>query len=784
MSVLDVTGCYICVNRALCELTGYSEEELLATNFQSIVYADDLKDSLARLHRLQAGPETNAVLEMRYRRRDGGTVWVRNNAASFTGDNGNVACFVTLSENIDEYKRAESARFSAEERFRVAATNSSDVIYEVDLNTGALVTFGSPGGPLGLPVEERLTSQTKALSSIHPGDRSRILQAYCRHLDTGAPFFEEHRIVRSSGQIRYLSHRGMALRTPEGVPYKWIGTASDITERKKTEEILSAVVETAPMIEILRDPEGHILLFNKAAEQISGYTREEVTGKDIFGLLFPAAYREEKARPYSTQGGVMIPGVVELPLLTKSGEQRQVEWRCTPVHLPSYEQPRVLAVGIDITDVRRIEQMRLRELQRAKEQAEASNLAKTRFLANISHEIRTPMNGIIGMAELALGTNLDSEQYEYVAAVRKSALHLLDVINDILDYSRIEAGRTDLRLEPFSIREMLNDAVESVGSLAREKQLRLTCQVSPRLADRWIGDAVRIRQIVLNLLGNAIKFTDAGKVGIRAGGIKELEPGGLCIAVRDTGIGISKDKQQQIFDPFVQADASSSRRFEGTGLGLSICRRLVELMNGRLWVDSAPGVGSTFYFTLPLRPDESDAGTCNTAVLPAERPVDTEVSVSGRVLVVEDNVINQRVAIRLLEKAGLSVSVASNGSEALEQLDREFFDLVLMDVQMPEMNGYETTQAIRSREKAIREGGMAVQPGSSFHAARRGDRPIPIVAITAHAMPSDWETCIAAGMNDYLAKPIESRALMRVVSKWLRWGGGSPPAISTGSISV
>ncbi|HEU0140255.1 MAG TPA: response regulator, partial [Bryobacteraceae bacterium] len=182
--------------------------------------------------------------------------------------------------------------------------------------------------------------------------------------------------------------------------------------------------------------------------------------------------------------------------------------------------------------------------------------------------------------------------------------------------------------------------------------------------------------------------------------------------------------------------------------------------------------------------DESVPDDCGSAVLPAEHPVDIEVLVSGRVLVVEDNLINQRVAIRLLEKAGLSVSVASNGSEALEQLDREFFDLVLMDVQMPEMNGYETTQAIRSREKAIREGGMAVQPGSSFHAARRGDRAIPIIAITAHAMPSDWETCISAGMNDYLAKPIESRALLRVVSKWLRLGGGSPPTISPGSISV
>ncbi len=782
MSVTDVTGRYVCVNRALCELTGYSEEELLTTNFQSIVYDDDLKDSLMCLHRLLAGPETNAISEMRYRRKDGSTVWVRNNTASFTEDNGNVACLVTVSENVDEYKRAESARFSAEERFRVAATNGSDLIYEIDLNTGAVVNFASPGGPLGLLVEERLTTQSKAISFIHLGDRSRVLKAYCRHLANGAPFFEEHRIVRSSGQIRYLSHRGTALRTPEGVPYKWIGTASDITERKKTEEILSAVIETAPLIEILRDPEGHILLFNKNAEQISGYTRGEVMGKDIFGLLFPASYRDEKARPYSTQGGVMIPGVVELPLLTKSGEQRQVEWRCTPVHLPSYEQPCVLAVGIDITDVRRIEQMRLRELQWAKEQAEASNLAKTRFLANISHEIRTPMNGIIGMAELALETNLDGEQYEYVAAVRKSALHLLKVINDILDYSRIEAGRLDLRLEPFSIREVLKDAVESVAPLARDKHLRFTCHVSPGLADRWIGDAVRIRQIVLNLLGNAIKFTAAGKVGIRAGRIEGLGPGGLCIVVRDTGIGISKDKQQQIFDPFVQADASSSRRFEGTGLGLSICRRLVELMNGRLWVDSAPGVGSTFYFTLPLRPDEPGAGALNNAVLPTEYPCGDVLS--GRVLVVEDNVINQRVAIRLLEKAGLSVSVASNGSEALEQLDREFFDLVLMDVQMPEMNGYETTQAIRSREKAIRESGMAPPPGSSFHPARRNNLAIPIVAITAHAMPSDWETCIAAGMNDYLAKPIGGKALMRVVSKWLRLGGGSPPAVPTGSISV
>jgi len=360
----------------------------------------------------------------------------------------------------------------------------------------------------------------------------------------------------------------------------------------------------------------------------------------------------------------------------------------------------------------------------------------------MSHEIRTPMNGVLGMLTLAVEDQPEGPQRDYLAVARGSAESLLGIIDDILDFSKVEAGRLELAAEPFRLRRLCAEVERLFRPRAEARGLQLDFELADDLPDRLVGDSLRLRQVLTNLLGNALKFTAAGGVTVRLGG-RELAPGEyqLAGAVQDTGIGIPAEKQAAIFEAFTQADSSTTRNFGGTGLGLSITRRLVELMQGRIGVRSAPGAGSTFEFTLRLGIAGLDDST-PAAPVPAVRVGPEPAPL--RILVAEDNVVNQKVAQAMLTRRGHQVTLVSNGREALDRLGQERFDLVFMDMQMPEMGGLDATIAIRRRE---RETGLRV----------------PIVALTASALASDRERCLAAGMDDYLAKPVRPEALDRVL---------------------
>ena len=571
-----------------------------------------------------------------------------------------------------------------------------------------------------------------------------VFEGMWRSITQGQVWHGEICNRKKAGDLYWVDATIVPLLGVDGLPEQYIGIRTDITVRKTFESKLAeqlrfveVLLEATPTAIYLKDTEGHYLRFNKAFEELFGIEREAWIGKSVFELVSGEAAQMMHDKDQELFHSGRVQSYEAAFTQRKTGQTREGLYWKAPLTDAEGKITALVGTILDITEKNRFEQ----ELRLAKRNAEAANQAKSDFLANMSHEIRTPMNGVIGMTDLALGTELNATQREYLSIVRNSAQSLMVILNDILDFSKIEAGKLNIESVEFPLEDWISESLKTLVARASSKQLKLSSTFAPNLPGTVQGDPVRIRQVLTNLCDNAIKFSSEGGVfvGVESAAVGDGQVE-LQFSVRDTGIGIPPDKQKGIFEAFTQADTSTTRQFGGTGLGLTICARLVELMGGRIWVESVANHGSTFHFT--VRVQTANASKPAVVLSAVEAPPVRAM----QVLLVEDHPINQVLATTLLKKWGHTVVLAKNGQEGVDMFPAQPWDLVLMDMQMPVMGGLDATRLIRAGEAA-------------------GQRT-PIVAMTANAMASDRQACLDAGMDDHLAKPFNAKDLQAILARY------------------
>ncbi len=599
---------------------------------------------------------------------------------------------------------------------------------------------------LGWTLEE-LTAQS-FIHFVHPKDRARTVEEIQRLRPAGSTIRHfENRYICKDGSYRWLSWHSFT-KVEGGQFY---AVALDVThareEREHQQRLAMAVSRTDNAV-VVTDAEGRIEWVNDGFTRITGYLLKEVVGWEPGEVLHGEDTDLEVVARMRAAIHRAEPFCEELLNYNKQGAPYWIEVDAQPMLNEDGVFQGFMAIERDISERRRRDAELVQAIERADREAQASakaSQAKSAFLASMSHEIRTPLNGVLGMAQILLGSELNGTQQDYAARIFGSGRALMGLLDDILDFSKVEAGQLVLDAAPFRPRLLVDEVVELFQANAHAKDVVLSYEMDPQVPEWLSGDPARLRQVLFNLVGNAVKFTAGGRVhvAIRRGGSAETPT--LAFSVSDTGIGIDADKLESVFHPFAQADASTTRRYGGTGLGLAISRQLVELMGGRISAESLPGKGSRFSVHIPLvacaKPEESVEPILSGDGIPS-------VPLKAHVLVVEDNRVNQLVAVGMIRRLGGTTQVAENGAEAVECFKRERFDLVLMDWHMPIMDGLDATRTIRELEGA--------------------GRRTPILALTANAYDSQSQTCFEAGMDGVLTKPVDWHRLADSISAWTR----------------
>ena len=777
----DAKGVIQIFNVGAERMLGYAAAEVMNT----ITPADisDPQELIARAQALSAELETpitpgfealvfkasrgiEDIYELTYIRKDGTRFPAVVSVTALRDAAGAIIGYLLIGTDNTARKAAEEALLQAgalqnaifnSANFSSIATDAKGVIQI--FNVGAERMLGYAAGevmntitPADISDPQELVARAQALSAelataITPGFEALVFKA-----SRGIEDIYELTYIRKDGTRLPAVVSVTALRDVQDVIIGYLLIGTDNTARKLVEEeqkqsdqrLRDQQFYTRSLIEsnidalMTTDPAGIITDVNKQMEALTGSTRDELIGAPFKDCFTDPIRAEAGIKRVLTEKSVTD---YELTARTRDGKQTVVSYNATTFYDRNRTLQGVFAAARDVTERKRFEQ----ELQQAKAAAESASRTKSDFLASMSHEIRTPMNAIMGIADLLAKTPLSPEQDKYVQIFRRSGDNLLNLINDILDLSKVEASQLDLEQTGFSLSDHLEKVIEMVLPRAHEKNLALEYEIAPNVGNDLVGDPMRLRQVLLNLLGNAIKFTETGGVSLKVEpDIDGAVPTALRFTVTDTGIGIADDKIARVFDRFAQADSSTTRRFGGSGLGLTISKRLVELMGGRIWAESEIDRGSSFGFAVPFE-----------VWVTANRPVGAQIGSDSdapleplRILMAEDSPDNCTIALAYLEDTPYQIDVAETGLIACEMFKAGHYDLVLMDRQMPVMDGLTATRTLRAWEKA------------------NGLPPTPIIALTASALKGDRETCLAAGCTAYLTKPIKQDVLLQAIKDY------------------
>ncbi|MDB5678507.1 PAS domain S-box protein [Sphingomonas bacterium] len=746
----DHDGRWVFLNDAWEQLSKYSVADSLGQYAMLHMHDDDREQAMALYERIVSGEIDECLVEVRLHSADGAIHNIEVSSRALHDDGGRFAGTIGNIRDVTQRRAAETALRESETRFQTLAALSPVGIFRTDA-LGYGNYFNAAWSELtGLADEE--AARNGWLAGLSEADRDRVKAVRATMMSDRQTRRGEFRYTRPDGTVVWID----SISTPEvdvdGEIVGHIGIALDITDRKNAEELLA---QNGALLELLAnnatdavfrlDLDGTCLYASPSVKDIIGVDPKSLLGQQMLDRFHQedAGHALEAYRSLARGEVDRMVTAYRVDSISRPGTWPWLEAHCGLVRHPGTNQPQEIIASIrNISERKQLEI----ELAAARDAAENAADAKATFLANMSHEIRTPMNAVIGFIELLLASELDAEQRRQATLIADSGWAMMRLLNDILDVSKIDAGQMQMIREPVDLRHELSACVKLMEPIAASKGIILYSDIDDDLPDLVIGDGLRIRQIVLNLVVNALKFTEKGSVTIFGGVLKTADGEQLEIEVSDTGVGIAPDRQAAIFEQFVQSDVTIAQHFGGTGLGLTISSQLAKLMAGDLTLDSTPGTGTSFFLRLPL--EVAPARPAPAAALPAP----TVITDGVRVLVAEDNDVNQLLLTAMLKRFDCDVVAATDGEQAVTAVldaarDGEPFDLVLMDVQMPNLDGIEATRLIRA---------AGIQPDQ-----------LPIVALTANAFADSIRACLNAGMQDHYSKPLTLADLEAALARWV-----------------